>query len=172
SAYSFIQNLNESDDKPDKDLLRNIFYIPTPSNQGATPSPGTSGRNTPGKTLLPDAPEIEPQKRRFRLTKTAGGFTITPGNSSEPLPYAIEILVAYDIRAGNPIKKYTPDDFRFSDGEISLEAKGMHITTLKDNKIVAKALEPEFKLQVNGFDLNRDLYVTARVREAADDSQV
>jgi len=60
----FVRFLNESDEQPDRDLLREIFSLPKPkeiSDQGEVEATQTNK----GEIIKPD-PKVEPKKRDTR----------------------------------------------------------------------------------------------------------
>ena len=48
---------------------------------------------------------------------------------------------------------------------------GMNVLSRDGNRIRVEILDPEFRLNVRGFDENRDLFVNAKMEERSDDSQ-
>lgn len=68
-------------------------------------------------------------------------------------------MAAYEVRKGNPLKKYRPQDFRFTDSDISLDASGLEIVERQDNMLLVAPTEPDYILKVTGFDTNRNLFV-------------
>jgi hypothetical protein len=67
--------------------------------------------------------------------------------------------MAYEVRSGNPFKKYTPLDFEVSRDPIHVRAEGVKLMLCRENTIVIEVVRPDFNLTVNGFDTRRDLRV-------------
>lgn len=170
SVSMFVRYLNESDEQPDKDLLREIFSIPKKPESDEAKEKSKRRKRNKGEVINPD-PKVEPKKRRFTLSKIAGGFTITRGHPEALLPAVLEISVAYDRRRGSPLKKYVPADFRINEAPIKLESVGAKFGERQKNRLVVNIQQPDFNITVAGFDENRDLFVDVQVKEANDDSQ-
>ena len=155
---------------PDYDLLRDIFYIPKRLAPDEPKEKCKRRKRNKGETIKPD-PKVEPKKRRFTLSKVAGGFTITRGHPDAPPPAVLEISVAYDRRRGSPLKKYVPADFRINEAPIKIESDGAKVGERQKNRLVVKIQKPEFSITLAGFDENRDLFVDVQAKEANDDPQ-
>jgi hypothetical protein len=67
--------------------------------------------------------------------------------------------MAYDVRQGNPFKKYQPFDFELSKFPMVVRGKGLKASVLKPNALQLDLGESDFKLMVTGFDPNRDLKI-------------
>lgn len=166
SVAMFVRYLNESDQQPDKDLLREIFSIPKKPESAEPKEKSRPRKRNKGEVVI-DIPKVEPTKRRFTLSKVAGGFTVTRGAEGAPVPDALEIAVAYDRRRGSPLKKYSASDFKLGEKPITVEAEGLIVEERTLNRMVVKVTQAEFRLVVTGFDENRDLFVDVDVRKEA-----
>lgn len=158
SVWRFVQTLSESDQQPDRDLLRDIFFVPK-----MPPTPQAKDKHKPrkrnqGETVTPD-PRPEPRRKRYTLSKIAGGFTVKRGHPDALTPATLAIAVAYDRRRGSPLKKYSPDDFALNKAPISVECEGAEITHQQRNELKLRVVHSNFRVSVTGFDENRDLYV-------------
>ncbi len=82
--------------------------------------------------------------------------------------------MAYDVRRGNPLRKYHLADFRVEQRPIELEPApvGLNVINREANRIRVEVTDPDFRLSVRGFDENRDLYVNVKMEERHDDSQI
>lgn len=74
----------------------------------------------------------------------------------------VEVLIAYDRRGGNPLKKYSNSDFQLDQNPICIEAKNAITEIRAANHLVIYPLADEFSVVVTGFDLNRDLFLQTR----------
>ena len=151
-------------------MLRDIFSIPKQPESNTAKEKWKPRKRNKGETIKPD-PKVEPKKRRFTLSKVAGGFTITRGHPDAPPPAVLEISVAYDRRRGSPLKKYVPADFRINEAPIKIESDGAKVGERQKNRLVVKIQKPEFSITLAGFDENRDLFVDVQAKEANDDPQ-
>lgn len=114
----------------------------------------------------PNIPPAPP--KRYRLKRRDGGFSIVRGDENAPLPKRIEIRMAYDIRSGSAtkaLKTYDKNDFVVGSSEFLVTARSLKITERKENRIVAEINGDDFALDVDGFDLNRDLVVDVKAVE-------
>ena len=170
-CVSSIENiLGARQEQEDVAMLKDFFFLPAPP----TPDSGktrkkrkkkSEGRNSPS----PD-PEPEPRKKRYRLERMAGGFRLCNGDPDCEVPHLIEIKTAYDVRRGNPLKKYDKADFDLGSKAFTemTESDGVEIESRTGNKVVLKVVSRDFRFQVSGFDTNRDLLVNVRVKEGGD----
>jgi hypothetical protein len=139
--------------------------------------------------------KVAAKPRRFRINKLEGGFSFRPPSAVElggthdgeaggaeegreaPAAadfrqFAVRIKAAYDIRSGSAITSYSPFDFNVAKKPITVEHAGVEIRQQDGNQILAVVLEPEFHINVRGFDQNRDLFVDARIlKERGDDDK-
>ena len=166
----FVRYLNESDQQPDKDLLREIFSIPKKPESAEPKEKSKPRKRNKGDVVKPD-PNIEIKKRRFTLSKVASGFTITKGPPGTAVLAELEIAVAYDRRRKSPLSKYFPADFKMNEAPITVEVAGASVTEKQLNRLVVKVMQPDFTVTVTGFDENRDLFVDVDAKEASNDSQ-
>lgn len=170
SVSMFVRFLNESDEHPDRDLLRDVFSLPKPKELNDPKEKSKPRKRNKGEIMKPD-PKIEPKKRRYTLSKVTSGFTITKGQAGAPIPHELAVAVAYDRRRGSALGKYAPADFKVNEAPIRVEVEGGKITEKQKNRLVVRVTEPDFKVTVTGFDENRDLFVDVDAKEAPDDSQ-
>ncbi len=132
------------------------------------PSPITDGeRDAQGdkrKGNRRNRPPIEPPPRRsraFRVDEAAGGFAITRDHAdSSELPSEIEVLAAYDTSRGNPFERYNSADFDMS--KLTVQLVGAEAFARVDNRLAIRLLSEEFRVEVTGFDTNRDVVVRTR----------
>jgi hypothetical protein len=173
--------LRSADTQPDMNLTLEHFSI-----ERETPRPGRKKRKRPSV-------KVAAKPRRFRINKLEGGFSFRPPSAVElgdvhdeaadgagdgreaPAAadfrqFAVRIKAAYDIRSGSAITSYSPFDFNVAKKPITVEHAGVEIRQQDGNQILAVVLEPEFHINVRGFDQNRDLFVDARIlKERGDD---
>ncbi len=165
SVVNLYDLLAQSIEEEDEQALMEFFWTELPDQ------PHKKGRR--GKTP-PDIPPIpEPKLKPARITPIKGGFAVLPGNDASPdlYPVRCRVRVAYDIMSGNPFKKYNPFDFDFNrTGELSIRTdspKAM-LVDRKANILEFNINEPDFRIEVTGFDHNRDLKVDLQTLEASE----
>jgi hypothetical protein len=171
---SLVHALRALDEKPDPTLLLDFFSLPAPKEEEPPHRPEPRPKPKPGPEPPPDPDPNEPRKKRFRVQWVQGGFTITPGDAGTKPPARLDARVAYDLRRGNPLRKYHTADFRVNHTPIRFDPppQGMKVTAKEENRISVEILDPNFRLTVVGFDEKRDLYVNVKMEETANDSPV
>lgn len=162
--------LRDSGEKYDVSTLADIFPRPA-ADEVARQQPVDISRVKP----KPDVSDEEewprtPQKPiGYRLQQVKGGFSIQPGHKDAIVPSMLDVRVAYDIRQGNPLKKYHEADFRLEHAPIKIEKmSGVEIRRCSGNELSFEIIDASFNLTVGGFDQNRDLYVNVRAAERED----
>ncbi len=96
---------------------------------------------------------------RYRVYKISGGFTVRGIPEAIAIPDQLLVACAYEVRRGNPLKKYQPWDFSLADSSISIEADGLDVAERSDNQLRIVPRDAGFSLTVTGFDPNRNLFV-------------
>jgi hypothetical protein len=163
SVHEIVRILSETESKVDKILLADFFYLPAADavhSRDQRPG-GESGDKSP----IPATPGQRPIP--FRVQKIQGGFSILPGDKPLVRPCILEIRAAYDVRRGNPLKRYRTSDFRIEAAPIRFEPppKGVEVLQFENNHLRVEVCDPDFHLHVAGFDPRRDLYVKIESRE-------
>ena len=100
----------------------------------------------------------------FAVKKIEGGFVVAlnPERADIAFPIRSRITVAYDVRKGNPFKRYEPLDFDLSSGSIIITSAGCTILNRQRNIIEIELKDNNFNLKVTGFDVHRDLIVSVK----------
>ncbi len=157
SVSEIMRILSDQEREEDPTILADIFSLPS-EEEIETPATTSSPKSAkqPGTVNVP----LTSKPRLYNVQKNAGGFTIFQGEGFSP-PAMLDIRVAYDIRRGNPVKKYKPADFELDSSPIRLEPapEGIDILSLKYNRVIFRARESNFRMTFVGFDEQRDLYV-------------
>lgn len=175
---NFVRALTSEIDQEDKTLLGKIFWLPA-DNADAQPKQTEKKKKKKGKETADDPDPQEPRKKRFRIKKCDGGFTITRGDAGTEPPARLDIQCAYDTRGKNPLIVYRKSvdakspDFQIGKGTVEIvKHDGINITEVKNNRMSIEVINKDFELTVAGFDTNRDLFVNVKMEEIANDSQV
>ena len=154
SLRLFYKALGQLEEFTEQDALLDFFSIEDME----------AGKKRKKAAVKPRVPEIPAAKKAYRIAARKGGFAIRPGGglSPEELPVIVKVRVAYDVLSGNPLKRYDPLDFRLDQAPITIEPKGAEIATPAPNSLEIEITDVNFSVDVNGFDVNRDLLVDAR----------
>lgn len=173
AVSDIVSALSAQEDEIDPNLVLDIFSLPAEEDEVAKredkEKDKKSGTETNKKTL-----DLPPREKKFELEQIAGGFQLKAGKAKLKPPAKIEVLVAYDVRKGNPLTKYDLSDFRLDQMPIKIKkpSKGLRLTRIHQNSIIADVTKDDFELLVTGFDQNRDLYVKVIVSEGEDDKKI
>jgi len=160
SPREIVKVLSRPAEGRDSKLLQDLFYVsiskdiePREESEMPTDKPGIgeSGRSQPEI--------IEGQLLQLKRTKL--GFRLFAHPKAKRIPKEINLEMAYDVREGNPFKKYETFDFELNNRPIRISGKDLKIAILKPNMLRIVIEKREFQLMVTGFDPNRDLKVRA-----------
>jgi hypothetical protein len=129
---------------------------------GRTPSTGPVTGKKPG-TQNPPLPPLPPSKPKVKTSRLVDGFSVTLTEYGHGVT-AIECKCAYDVRKGDPFRKWTTDDFDLK--KIPIEVTGGSITNREGNLAVVAVEDPNtFIMHVRGFDTNRDISTSIRTAQ-------
>ncbi|MEX2165083.1 MAG: hypothetical protein WD823_12695 [Sulfuricaulis sp.] len=110
----------------------------------------------------PIVPPIQSKPKPYSIASRVGGFAVkgapTPAVS---FPMQIRVRAAYDILRGNPFKKHSPYDFDMMKTDLQYDCSGATYSAISPNELVIEATDPDFSVEVKGFDPRRDLLVRA-----------
>jgi hypothetical protein len=171
SVSELLRIINQAEQQPDPTITIDFFSVPAPSGEeDALPGQSRKPRQVPGDGPSPPLPSLPPRLRRFRIDRLRGGFTVRAGHPDAALPPFIDIRVAYDIRRGNPLRKYNQADFDLGSSPIRFDSRlsGVEVKKARGNEMLVAVERAGFNLDVTGFDPDRDLYVKAEVKEIVD----
>ena len=95
----------------------------------------------------------------LRFAKVKGGFILTRNPISKKIPRNITICVAYEVRGGDPFKKYSPRDFDVGKHPLKIMVGGARVLLNKNNVIQIQVQKGNFKLAVTGFNPHKGLRI-------------
>ncbi len=158
SPREIVKIISRPAEGRDVSLLRDIFYIDLPKYsqpQGDIPRP----EEHPGMGET-ESPQPEVMSDQFlQMKRTPQGFRLTINPLAKRIPKFINVEIAYDIRQGNPFRKYNAYDFDLSKPPIRISAKGLTVNIAKQNMVQLTLETRECWLQIIGFDPKRDLKI-------------
>jgi len=158
SPRELVRILTQPKRGVDQNLLRHIFALPAKEPQ--TSAGGHPGPDDTDRQSRTTSPFIEVKGSGYiNLSPLKGGFRLAKRSQAETVPELITIWVAYDVRSGNPFKKYTPLDFELDKAPVAIEARGLEITACQRNVIQIRVKSLDFQLVVTGFGTHRDLRI-------------
>ncbi len=167
SPIETVRILNEQDKKEDRTLLLDFFSISAPPDEEESRTREKKTRQDKGEAPEePTPPDTRP--RPFTIHQIEGGFVVRNGDADAVVrPKILAIRAAYHVRRGNPFKKYHPADFDFCEG-METHVEGAALLEKKQNELRVKIDHAEFRMEVTGFDPNRDVRVEVRQEEDDD----
>lgn len=159
SPREIVKILTQPQKGRDENLLKHLFALPAAS-------PEKAGHETKKKEKG-DGEEKDGEStfvgvegaNYLQLNSIKGGFSLMRRPKSRKVPRFINVWMAYEVRSGNPFKKYTPLDFDVSKTPIQIKMNGGKLLLCRENILVAEILDVNFKLSVIGFDTHRDLRI-------------
>lgn len=158
SPREIVKLLTQPRKGRDETLLRHLFSLPESpiGKEGSKPTDRT-GKGEPGTVVKPFIDVAGAQY--LQLYPIKGGFKLVKKPSAKLLPRIITVQMAYEVRSGNPFKKYTPLDFDVSREPIFLSVEGAQLMVCRNNVLQVEVKRPDFVLAVVGFDSHRDLRI-------------
>lgn len=127
--------------------------------------PADNGRMQERKSgYTPPKPTIQRTPPLFNIAKSDGGFRLSLSERAmDNPPRCARLRVAYGVARGNPLSRYSPEDFRLHGRDaLSHSIGGCEVVTrnLAGNELLLNIDDPaEFAFAVSGFDSQRDVYV-------------
>jgi hypothetical protein len=162
--------LNRRSEKADPKLTVDFFSIEPPEEPPEDSEPAEKIKRKPktGPEIPEDEVRVEPRPTRVQITRDQGGFSVIPGSAPPQTPYLVEVRCAYDIRAGNPLRKWDAADFQLASSEVPITCEGeATLLQAKGNWALLRVDGPAFHARFSGFDLNRDVYVRVDLRQGS-----
>jgi len=158
SPREIVKILTQPQKGRDENLLKHLFSLP---QEPAVPSEKKeTGMQGPETEEISAEEFIESRGPNYlQLNSIKGGFSLTKKSKSRRVPRYITIWMAYEVRSGNPFKKYTPLDFDVSRPPLLIQVSGARLLLNKQNVIQIEVQQGKFKLAITGFDVNRDLRI-------------
>lgn len=153
---SLLEVLAPPTRKAEFNLLSDFFSVEKIQSPQKKQRPGDDGK------VDPPFKGINAKPRWFRLDPKRGGFRIV-ANAAQPIPEDAELTVsvAYDVPAGDPLKKWSSFDFDFKAKAERILFSGEHVKakTISGNVLKLTSFAPRFWLAAEGFDPHTDLFV-------------
>lgn len=149
----------------DKNALKDFFHVDLDEDPNTEPDIQSSdNKPVPGKINSKEfgIPNISPsnsERRSFKISKINGGISVTSDFRNSNKDQLHVLRLAYMIPKGMPLKRYNPLDFNLNDSGLKVEHENLLINNIGPNSIEFQIQEDTMKLQIRGFDTERDLYV-------------
>jgi hypothetical protein len=161
AVTSLVGKISDRGHDVDRDVFKELFSLPANDPGRRTSSGGEPGGDGPSGPERPRVPSEPAPFSISRLNNAQGnGFRVKPNPNVETatIPdYAI-VRTGYVKPRGNPIKGYR--NWHFNLADMTIESQSAEILAAGDNRMVVRVLDvPRFRVDVQGFDGNRDVAV-------------
>jgi hypothetical protein len=175
APYEIWRRISKKNVEQNRDLLRDIFHLDAsdiPSGKKQK-SGGDKKKKEPEEVVDPPPASVR-MVRTEKITGKVSGFEISPAEKATHMPDTITVKTAYRVAAGNHFSKYSPLDFKLGRKPIKIKMAGVKKVSCEENLLVLSIVKKKFKVEVTGFDPNRDLVVDVKParEEAGDDQEV
>ena len=156
--------------KPIKDAFVEYFWTPRATEE--PPEPSTKAKKpVQVDTVSPPPPPPPPAPKLHEIEQIPGGFLYSyVAEAGGPISDAT-IAVSYCRRgAERPSKKAKFSDFHIEDFKISHQGKAelVQAVELRRTSFKLENIEPGYKLEITGFDRNRDIEIKVRTDSKSD----
>lgn len=174
AAQRLISAMLDDDTTEDRRLLVDVFSVPVaPEVDDAAIETRKRRRKKSTVQEKSEPPEDLPKKAvGYRVVRAEDGFTITRGDTEARVPKWLLVRCGYGRRDGKAVERWVPADFELHRPpiKVSPECQGLEVMEQVRNVLKLRVIDPEFKITLNGFDVNRDLVVSVKssFEEAAD----
>jgi len=153
ALVGLLDTLTQVTLEEDRMALAEVFFTPRKAE-----------REDKARQTEPAGPSALPvglEQSKFLIQPLKGGFKLKagPGLDTGSIPFPVSVVVAYEIRHGNPFKKYDPNDFHLDREPVSLRTAGIAGLRCAANRLDFTVASREFEVDVSGFDVHRDLKV-------------
>lgn len=161
SVFNIVSALSAKENEKDPYLFADIFSLPVDTLDGNSHGSVTTSKPRDGNKTGGKPGKINSKPKPYQITKIKGGFKIIPSDVTIAPETRLRVLVAYDMRKGNPLKNYSSTDFEVGKSTIKYKnmQRGITIIKAEQNEILLDVTNADFQLVVSGFDENRDLIV-------------
>lgn len=157
SLSELIGILNPPPAEVMEDLLSDVFGLLDPKNIGRK----KKRRQKLGPGEPPPPPILPPSRQpKYRIQEHRGGFSIAGIGLDLDGLLGLRVRVAYDVVEGNPLKQWSPFDFKLEPkaGDVNIACESAEIVACVDNMLQIR-VRPGFRVEVTGFNPVNDLYV-------------
>jgi len=147
----------------DFNILDDIFYIETLEDSETGLSDDTIEED--GDTTGDSKPSLKKRDLPIVVRKIDNGVLIKANPRASTVPKTIRLRLAYMISGGNPLTRYNSLDFDLGNQPIKIESSDITILNQKGNFLEFEINSSEFKVNITGFDSERDLFVKAEYND-------
>jgi hypothetical protein len=158
-----------------RDIRALARYFAKPAEEGKPKSPGGSKQGD--KSPTQDKPNDDAVRKPFKITTGPEYVQVKPNGTAAPavseLPIECVLELAYEGLDQDPFKAYDPFDFDLSDTKLhKIEGAGISLIDRRNNRIRFSIVDPDFVLEVPGFDSNIRLRARLNYTEKSDGATI
>jgi hypothetical protein len=140
-----------------RDMKALAKYFTRPADEGKKHAAG--GQKQGGKETTEKDTPPKPVRKPFKITTGTDRVHVGPNGGAAPkaeeLPMSCVLELAYEGLDQDPFKAYDPFDFDLAlSASHAITVTGASVTERQANRIRFDVTEPEFALEVPGFDPN------------------
>jgi len=156
SVVDLFDVIAGTEEQRDEDGSKDFFSMKKP-----TELVEEKKKKKPKKRTYIDPTIIEKGKKPLTsILPTIDGFKLSGTDAlSDKLPREMTVKVAYDVVKGNPFKSFHLFDFDLQKSDMAIDHEGIEELKKFPNKLKFSVTSPKFKLNLRGFDVNRDLKI-------------
>jgi hypothetical protein len=155
----------------DKEILKDIFFVETKEDDIRPLEPDDDSKKDE-EIIKPELTLTPSKKVRILVKKNEGGFTLYTKNTDVASIDNISVRLAYVTTRGKPLAKYSEYDFELNKKPIIIKNKKCEVLSCKKNSLMFSTKSADFEMTLDGFDINRDLFVKVDIKNKEDDSEI
>ena len=166
AVHEIVDILCEQDKKMDRTLLKDLFSVAAPQQEVECITREKKKHEEQGNAAEEPTPfEVPRRPRPFIIEHVERGFVVRNGDMNGGLVSSrLLIRAAYNVRRGNAFNKYHRADFDMAK-HMNVQVNGAIILQQEENKLRVKIENKDFRIEVVGFDPNRDVRLEVRRQE-------
>ncbi len=114
--------------------------------------------------------DLAPGHPDFNVDQSGKGFRVRFATNAMSPPNRVRLRVAYEVPRGNPMKSYSPHDFRLhGTGSLEIHSEGCSVIPGENGNELLLDIDDHttFFVTVRGFDTHRDVVVRVNRVEAS-----
>lgn len=164
SIPSLVDLMSRQNLQKDPNFLLDVFSVALSElsgDQKGAPRQGSKKKIPPQDGIPPQTPKKYSPLVTSVHSEGEAGFNVSHSSNFAFKRCEIHISCAYMTSDGNPLRKYSPLDFKLNDKSMDIEAHKFKIISFEGNRLSGIPEAKDFHLKITGFDPNRDLYVNA-----------
>ena len=152
----------------ERDFLALVDFFPLQESGEARTAPTSrpSRHPEPPESSLEDLGLRGGSSGLYRVERLDGGFRVSTARAASGEKEPFTVAVAYDCTRGDPLRRWSPRDF-----DLSALPRRLEGASLLNGTANQLTLAPEgfVRLEITGFDPNRDLFVKLSSHHGAGD---